>query len=137
MKEIGELSELRFLAKAYSEGFVVSKPFGDNASYDFIVDHNGKLSRVQCKSTATLDKRNAYKICTTHGKNKQILYLSEDIDVIACYVFPTDSWYIIPIDRVSTKTINLYPHRISERPLFEGFLEAWGLFEDKSDSIPE
>ena len=137
MKGIGELSELRFLAEAYRRGFVVSKPFGDNASYDFIIDHNGRLSKVQCKSTATLDSRKSFKICTTHGKNKQRLYLSRDIDVIACYVFPTDSWYLIPIDKVSTKTINLFPHNPESKGKFEGFQEAWELFEDKSDSIPE
>lgn len=134
MKAIGELSELRFLERAYSKGFVVSKPFGDNSSYDFIIDHNGKLSRVQCKSTATLDSRKTYKICTTHGKNKQTLYLSADIDVIACYVFPTDSWYLIPIDRVSTRTINLFPHKPESKGKFESFQEAWELFEDKTIS---
>lgn len=131
MKEIGELSELRFLAEAYSRGFVVSKPFGDNAAYDFIIDFNGKLSRVQCKSTATLDERGRFIIYTVHGRMGDQVYSIASVDFLACYVFQFNAWYLIPINEVSTKTIRLYPHKTVKRAKFERFLEAWNLFEDK------
>ena len=133
MKEIGELSELRFLAEAYSKGFVVSKPFGDNASYDFIVDFNGKLSRVQCKSTETLNKKDAFTIYAAHGKTGKELYSAESIDFLACYVFSFDAWYLIPVNSIKSRAINLYPHKSVRRAKFEGFLEKWELFEDMED----
>ena len=34
----GELAEMAFQHKAASMGFTVTKPYGENESYDFIVD---------------------------------------------------------------------------------------------------
>ena len=47
----GEWAELRSMARAAEHGLVVSKPFGDTASYDIAVEHQGKFLRVQVKST--------------------------------------------------------------------------------------
>ena len=54
-KRRGELSELAFIYKATGLGFNVSKPYGDSSRYDFIVEHLGRLSKVQVKSTTRCD----------------------------------------------------------------------------------
>src|SRR5438477_12810869 len=53
-KRQGELSELAFVYKAASLGFIVAKPYGDNERYDFVVDSGQRLWRVQVKSTSYL-----------------------------------------------------------------------------------
>lgn len=37
-KSKGELTEMRFMVEATKQGFIVSKPFGDNQRYDFVID---------------------------------------------------------------------------------------------------
>ena len=51
-KRCGEIAELAFAFKACGMGFVVSKPYGDSAAYDFVVGAKKHLRRVQVKSTS-------------------------------------------------------------------------------------
>ena len=51
MKNQGDNAELRFMLLNHELGNIVSKPFGDNAKYDLIVDTSTELQRVQVKST--------------------------------------------------------------------------------------
>ena len=53
-KRRGELAELAFVYKAASLGFGVAKPYGDSYRYDFILDWDERLWRVQVKSTSKL-----------------------------------------------------------------------------------
>src|SRR5438552_12970322 len=50
-KRRGEWVELQFMARAAAHGLTVSKPWGDSARYDFIVEQRGRFRRVQVKST--------------------------------------------------------------------------------------
>src|SRR2546423_10400572 len=52
-KKRGEWVELQFMARAAHHGLTVSKPWGDTARYDFIVEHRGRFQRVQVKSTTS------------------------------------------------------------------------------------
>ena len=50
-KQQGEWAELCFMARAAGLGLRVSKPYGDSASYDVGVECDGRILRVQVKST--------------------------------------------------------------------------------------
>src|SRR5438128_11811976 len=50
-KQRGEWVEMLFMARAAREGLQVSKPYGESASYDFIVESGSLCSRIQVKST--------------------------------------------------------------------------------------
>src|SRR2546427_12649730 len=52
-KQRGEWVEMLFMARAVREGLQVSKPYGESASYDFIVESGSLCSRIQVKSTLT------------------------------------------------------------------------------------
>ena len=41
------------MARAAREGLQVSKPYGDSASYDFIVESGSLCSRIQVKSVVS------------------------------------------------------------------------------------
>jgi hypothetical protein len=51
-KLIGERAECAFMHQALERGLIVSKPFGDSAPYDFIIDNRpflrgrGRLWRI-------------------------------------------------------------------------------------------
>ena len=133
-KRRGELAELAFLNTATNLGFVLSKPYGDSARYDFIVDAAGRLARVQVKSvTACHD--NAYRISSGRGHSSKRPYTPRDIDFLAAYVFPHHAWYIIPVRALhGVRTLCLAPHFPSRRR-FEPFREAWELLHSKPPGL--
>ena len=49
-KDRGDETEAAVLRALLSSGYSVSIPFGDNDDYDLIVDDEGQLHRVQCKT---------------------------------------------------------------------------------------
>jgi hypothetical protein len=122
----GEWAEICFLKKATSEGLTVSKPYGESAKYDFVVEHHGRLSRVQVKSVS-IQERGLYQLKTVSGSTKKHFYTSAQVDFIVAYILPVEIWYVIPIRALQfRKTIRLGPDRPAGRPL-ERYREAWQL----------
>ncbi len=122
-KRRGEWAELRFMARAAEHGFSVSKPWGDSEAYDFIVAHQGRLLRVQVKST-TFRRSKSY-FCQLRGRRGA--YTSEEVDFVAMYIIPKNIWFIFPIDVVLKQKnhVILSPHKeVSKNGAYE---EAWEL----------
>ena len=59
-KHLGSLTELQCITYLFGLGYDISIPYGDNSSYDFILDVNGKLLKLQCK-TSRLKEDGVYK----------------------------------------------------------------------------
>ncbi len=119
----GELVELRFLARAAELGLRVSKPWGDSAPYDFLVESGGEVFKVQVKSTRfRAAKCNAYVCATHHHRN---LYSKKEVDFVAAYIVSEDSWYIIPISAVRSYEVSLNPR--FRRNKYRRYREAWDL----------
>src|SRR5574337_1688207 len=128
-KQIGELAEARFLAKATGLGFKVARPFGESRSYDFIVEAKGKLHRVEVKSACTIWRGGGYTVNTTYDRLGRPYTVSE-ADFIAAHVIPVDAWYIIPMARLRGLTgLRVYPEKVGTRSRWERFREAWELME--------
>ncbi len=124
LKHQGELAELLFLYRVAALGLVVSKPYGESAKYDFLVDADGHLTRVQVKSVSTAH-RGAYRISCGSGQNSKIPYTAADIDLLAAYIVPEDVWYLIPVSAFAPVTgLRLRP---GSRRRFERFRDAWHL----------
>jgi len=131
MKQQGEVTELRFYLELFERGLIVSKPFGDNAKYDFIVDSGERLTKVQVKSVSVKDecsRNDRYRINATHGNKVKRMYTTNQCDVLAGYVIPEDTWYLIPIHLISGSSINLYPHKDTEIGMYEKYKEFWQIF---------
>ena len=130
-KERGEQAEAIFLAKALSEGFVVCKPWGDNQSYDFILEYRGRLCKVQVKSCTYFRKSskggNYYLYLKKGGAKGSKAYTLQDTDFIA--IFVENVFYIIPTKELKAQSIKLYPHRINLDGYYEHFREEWHLLK--------
>lgn len=123
---LGELAELKFLSEATSRGFIVSRPFGHQNRYDFILDTGKKLFKIQVKSTSSskVDNHGGYLIKTC-GSNS---YKTKEVDIMACYIFPEDVWYFIPLQRVQNqRSISLYP-KIDSKSKYTKYLSNWKIF---------
>lgn len=124
MKQQGDTTELRFMLLNHELGYTVSKPFGDNAKYDLIVDTGYNLERIQVKSTRrkeTSSGMDCYNCLVCAGSDSKQQYAEKDIDYIAIYVIPENAWYKIPISAIKGKTVKLYPHRDSQRNTYEKY----------------
>ena len=95
---IGEITEQQVALEFLKLGYLVSKPLVQSSRYDFIVDINHKLYKIQVK-TGTL-KEDAYiefATSTSHTNTQGTLnltYSSDDVDFFAtmyenqCYLVP-------------------------------------------------
>lgn len=109
---IGKLGEAKVLTKFTELGIQVYLPFGEGSSVDLIAEFNGKLNRIQVKST---EKENngtlVFSICsTTIQKDRKIqkhIYSADEIDYFALYSSITDEVYLLPIEEVPTKKFSL------------------------------
>ena len=76
-KRIGNIGEAKALAKFVELGIPVYIPFGDNESADLIAEFNGKLNKIQCKTTAAISEQsiitwNLRSIVVTTGNRYKV-----------------------------------------------------------------
>jgi PD-(D/E)XK endonuclease len=92
-KQRGEWVEMVFMARASREGLQVSKPYGDSAAYDFIVESGALCSRVQVKSTRSHYQK-GFRANLRASMSRR--YKPDSFDFAAIHVIPLDVWFIIP-----------------------------------------
>ena len=101
-KSIGNIGEAKVLAKLVELGIPVYLPFGDNEKADLIAEFNGKLNKIQIKtSTRAKNGKITFGLTssTSHRKNGGThVYDSSEIDFFACYNTVRDKIYLISIN---------------------------------------
>jgi len=121
-KRRGEWAEMCFMMRASELGMEVSKPWGESAHYDFIVEKARRTARVQVKST--ICRRNSGYACKVGDCNGA--YEGDPFDFIAAYLILEDIWYIIPARMMrGQSSVGLYPRLKWSK--YERFREAWHL----------
>ena len=113
-KEKGNLTELQCITAFYKLGYQVSIPYGENSRYDFIADVNGKLIRVQVKtSSIKKDTQGVISFATASTRinstqNITHRYTKNEIDYFATYW--NDKVYLVPVEQCSSeKRLHLTP----------------------------
>ena len=88
-KTVGDIAELKAALYYTENDYVVSKPLGDNAPYDLIVDDGITLKKVQVKSRAVRDNKIAVEMWTLPGSGKnttRVDYTPNSFDEVFVYV---------------------------------------------------
>jgi len=114
-KAKGNLTELQCITAFYQLGYQVSIPYGENSRYDFIADVNGKLIRVQVKtSSIKQETKGAISFATASTrinstKNITHRYTKNEIDYFA--TFWDNKCYLIPVEETAgrEKTLRFIP----------------------------
>ena len=120
-KQRGEWVEMLFMARASREGLQVSKPYGDSAAYDFIVESSAMCLRIQVKSTHARSSHGF--ICCMRGSRR---YKLDSFDFAAVYVIPVSAWFIVP--RIGLPAcMFLMPGRSGSK--YNHYEEAWHLLK--------
>jgi PD-(D/E)XK endonuclease len=128
----GEWVELRFMARIAEQGLKVSKPWGDSASYDFVVEHDGRCLRVQVKSS--MHQRFGGHCCQVRGSQRRP-YVDNSFDFAAVYLIPEDVWYIIPTLQIAGQTSLFFSTRMKNSK-YAQYKEAWHLLRAQA-TVPQ
>jgi hypothetical protein len=132
-KARGEWVESVFMARAGEHGLAVSKPWGDSASYDFVIGRPGRFVSVQVKSTVCRSG-GGYECCIKGKKDEP--YEPGSFDFLAAHVVLEDAWYILPVGKVAGReTVCLFSK--SKYARYEDYLEAWHLLREASVEASE
>ena len=101
---LGTTTEVECMLAFMKLGYNCSIPYGNLARYDFIVDIDNKLYRIQCKTSRCIGDMddpegfefNTTRVNTMTGKNLKYTYKKEEIDFFAtCF---SGKVYLFPID---------------------------------------
>ena len=95
---------------------------GDSSAYDVGIDVNGRLLRVQTKSTTF--RRGATFTCNLVGPGGRA-YREGTVDYFAVYLIPVDVWYILPFEKTRKTSVSLQftPGKAGHK--YEAYREAW------------
>lgn len=98
-KRIGNIGEAKVLAKFVEMGIPVYIPFGDDEKADLIAEFNGKLNKIQVKTSikskngcSIFDLTSSTAHRTNGGRRK---YSNSEIDYFALYSLDRDKVYLI------------------------------------------
>lgn len=103
VKRKGILTEEYLKFWFLKQGYSVSVPIGDDDRYDFIVDFNGKLIRMQSKTGNLTRTTGCLNFSTASNKynstgSHRTQYTKEEIDYF-CTLHPeTNQVYIVPVE---------------------------------------
>ena len=97
-KAIGDETEARAITTLIVAGYSISVPFGDNDKYDLVVDDEGDLYRIQCKTAWTNKPEtirfNTHSQTTKNGRYHEQTYDGE-VDAFFVYYPANETFYWI------------------------------------------
>lgn len=100
-KAVGEISEIAVVLRLMRAGYDVSRPFGDNARYDLVIDDGARLSRVQVKTARLRAGKIQFATSSSQlhrGRGRQ--HYRGACDLFAAYCPDLDAVYLVPVDEV-------------------------------------
>jgi hypothetical protein len=90
------------------------------------------LWRVQVKCSTQLDDGMYHLNAHRRTGGRALPYLPGEIDFLAAYIIPEDTWYIIPLEAFLGSTSLLFRRRTDPKPgLYDAYREAWHLLRPK------
>lgn len=108
-KRVGNIGEAKVLTKFVELGIPVYLPFGDNEKADLIAEFNGKLNKIQVKTSIKAeDGKMIFDLTssTLHRKNGvKHIYTDNEIDYFACYNIQRNKIFLININEVPSTSI--------------------------------
>lgn len=109
-KTRGDETEITIIHDLISAGYGISIPFGDNDPYDIIVDDDGDLYRVQCKTAwrtnAGTIRFNTHSQTTRDGEYVETTY-HEMIDAFAVRAPQSETVYWVDIEDATDQKMDL------------------------------
>ena len=132
-KRQGTLYEAKFIVEALEHSLDPHSCPGEYMAHDFLVTNAaGKVFKTQVKGTQYCEndrKTRRFKVLATTGNKVKTQLDCTKVDLLAAYVEPCDTWYIIPCMQLSSKTIWFYPSNPNSLGKYEKYKDKWNLFK--------
>lgn len=111
--QIGDITEYRFILYCMERNIPISKPLNNNLPYDFIIEIDNKLLKVQVKTGYDSDGEDVFMFNTrsTSKNYSEVTMKSYDglIDgFITWYKDIPEHFFYIPIDKSSKGCMKMY-----------------------------
>lgn len=107
-KQLGNIGEANTIAEFVRMQVPVYLAFGDNEKSDLIADFNGKLQRVQVKtSEKVIDGKITISLAssTIHRKNgTRHIYTKDEVDYFALYNLESNILILVPYSEIGGQT---------------------------------
>jgi len=135
-KRYGTLYEYIFICESLRRDFEPHLPVGDYLPHDIVVyTKTGVCKKVQVKGTSSpvggRRKTPRYKITQKTGGPKNYgMFDCSLVDVVACYVGPYDTWYLIPCEVITSRSLHFYPGVGESNGSYENYRDCWEIFNE-------
>ena len=132
LKRRGSQYEAAFATQALKRGLDILEPYGDYMPYDLMVQNgDGRILRVQVKGTGNqIKNKPGYKVIAASGNATKTPINPGEVDVLAAYVEPEDTWYLIPVVKLKGN-VSVYLNPNTKRNgRYEVWKEAWNVFQN-------
>ena len=100
-KAIGDIAEAKVLTKCIEKEWEVSIPFGDNYSYDMIVDYGCGLKKIQVKN-GKIKNGSIQAVLVKSRRNADGIfeeaYKEGEVDLFAVYCPDNDKCYMVDFE---------------------------------------
>jgi hypothetical protein len=100
-KDIGDRSTLAIISVLRELGYGVYLPFGENTRCDLLLERDGFVDRVQCKTGRLREGAVVFNVCSSYShhrsSNVQKRTYHGEIDLFAVYCAETAGVYLVPI----------------------------------------
>ena len=130
-KARGTLYEQRFIVQCLERGLAPFIPIESGSPQDLLVmNRDSTVFKVQVKGTGVAVQKGKgavrYKISASTGKEIKQVIDCQKVDIVAAYIDPLDSWYIIPCDELNATSVWISPD--SNKSRFEKYKGFWEQF---------
>ena len=103
-KQKGLITELQCQLAFSNLGFTVSQPINEDSRYDFIVDINNNLIRIQCKTCSVLEDETGITFATRSNRSNtkettHRQYTKNEIDYF--YTYYDGNSYLVKVEETS------------------------------------
>lgn len=98
----GDLAEEKFRTRCVENRLGVSKPISEEERYDFVLDVEGELLRVQVKHARPLRDGDVveFNVASVNNDGTRNTYTDEEIDAFGVYDPVGDQCFLVPIEDV-------------------------------------
>jgi hypothetical protein len=104
-KLTGDLSEITVMLALARMGHAILMPYGENQRYDFVIEEDGKFSRVQVKTGRLRLGSIMFNAQSTHAhRNGGARPYAGEIEFFGVYCPDVERVFLVPVDEV-TKTL--------------------------------
>ena len=107
-KRLGNIGEIKTIAKLVEMQIPVYQAFGDIEKADLVAEFNGKLNKIQVKTSEVFENGSFIVDLTSSTIRKKLdykhKYSSNEIDYFAIYNLQSDILLLLPIEEFEERT---------------------------------